>query len=130
VSGYRWLAQWTWVADQIVFDAHDYLINRFGGLSGVRDHGLVLSALARPRNAAAYGQANVYQLGAEYLFGLATTQGFNDGNKRTAWATAETFLNLNGVSITYSFLQAEQRILDVANHTMTVPQIEAWIRTL
>jgi death on curing protein len=123
--------QWTWVADQTVFTAHDYLIATFGGRPGVKDQNVVLSALARPLNTAAYGTPTyIFDLAAEYLFGLATTQGFNDGNKRTGWATTEAFLDLNGVAIRYGFLQAEQQILAVANHQLQVPQIAAWLRTL
>lgn len=123
-------AGWIWVADQLVFDTHDVLIQAYGGMPGVKDRGLVLSALARPLNAAAYGSPGVFELAAEYLHGLATRQGFHDGNKRTAWAVMEAFLNRNGVYISFDFLQAENQIAAIATRQMTVPQIAAWLRTL
>jgi death-on-curing protein len=76
---------WRWVAKDVVLAIHDRQIAEHGGTSGIRDVGLVDSALARPQNLDAYGQPDVADLAAAYAYGIAKNHGFADGNKRTAW---------------------------------------------
>lgn len=86
-----------WVALQTVYALHQRQISEHGGSSGVRDEGLLLSALARPENLRAYGDnADLASLAASYAFGIAKNHPFLDGNKRTALVTSVTFLNLDG----------------------------------
>lgn len=76
---------WRWVAKDVVLAIHDRQIAEHGGTSGIRDVGLVDSALARPQNLDAYGQPDIADLAAAYAYGIAKNHGFADGNKRTAW---------------------------------------------
>ncbi len=76
---------WRWVAKDVVLAIHDRQIAEHGGTSGIRDVGIVDSALARPQNLDAYGQPDIADLAAAYAYGIAKNHGFADGNKRTAW---------------------------------------------
>ena len=77
---------------------HEAGLKRYGGLAGVREPGLVDSALASAQNTFFYGRGDVFDVGAAYAFHLAEAQAFNDGNKRVAAAAALVFLELNGIS--------------------------------
>ena len=79
---------WTWVAPDVVLAIHDRQIAEHGGGVGLRDAGLLSSALARPENLAAYGDPDAFDLAAAYAFGIAKNHPFVDGNKRTAWVVA------------------------------------------
>ena len=89
-----------WVSEATVLAIHDGQLAEHGGSSGVRDAGLLESALARPRNLAAYGSPDIASLAAAYAFGIARNHPFVDGNKRTAYVVAELFAVLNGFDIT------------------------------
>jgi death-on-curing protein len=90
-----------WVGLAVVLAVHDEQIGEHGGGSGVRDDGLLVSALDRPRNIAAYEPgADLSRLAAAYGFGIAKNHPFVDGNKRTALVVMETFLGLNGFDLT------------------------------
>ena len=78
---------------------HEEQLSEHGGGTGVRDHGLLESALMRPQQLEHYGNADIAQLAAAYGFGLARNHPFVDGNKRVAFAVTETFLVLNGVIV-------------------------------
>jgi death-on-curing protein len=89
-----------WITEEILLAIHAQQIERYGGLHGVREEGVILSALARPRNRWAYDRsADMADLAAHYLVGLTRTQGFNDGNKRSALACALVFLAVNGLAL-------------------------------
>lgn len=82
--------------DDVIY-LHQEQLKLYGGQDGFIDRGVIESALNRPRFTAQYTQdADLADLAADYLFGLATTQGFSDGNKRTAVVVTERFLELNG----------------------------------
>lgn len=85
-----------WVPLQAIVITHDRQIARHGGAAGIRDIGLLEAAVERPRNRLAYGTPRVEELSAAYAFGIAKAHAFIDGNKRTAFVTAATFLRLNG----------------------------------
>lgn len=88
---------WIWVADSVVLAIHEAQLAEHGGIAGIRDEGLLSSALARPRNVYAYGESpDAASLAAAYGFGIARNHPFLDGNKRTAFVAMELFLNLNG----------------------------------
>jgi death on curing protein len=78
---------------------HDEQMRAHGGARGIRDEGLLESALARPLQKAAYGEPDIFELAAAYLYGLAKNHPFIDGNKRTAFTAADIFLAVNGSSI-------------------------------
>jgi len=85
-----------WIGKTACLAVHGELLARFGGLAGVRDEGLLDSALARPQHRFAYGTQNFFELAAVYAEGIAKNHPFLDGNKRTALVTAALFLEANG----------------------------------
>jgi death-on-curing protein len=89
--------EWIWIVDSVVHAVHEAQLAEHGGMVGIRDEGLLASALARPRNVQAYGEdPDAASLAAAYAFGLSRNHPFLDGNKRTAFVVMELFLNLNG----------------------------------
>jgi death-on-curing protein len=86
-----------WLTMDIVIDVHGEQLALFGGGSGIRDGGLLESALARPINKYAYGESDLAALAASYAFGIARNHPFVDGNKRAAFASIIVFLGLNGI---------------------------------
>jgi death-on-curing protein len=86
--------QWRWVSLDVSHAVHDRQISEHGG--GVRDAGLIDSALTKPQNLAAYGALDAAALAAAYAYGIARNHGFVDRNKRTAWVVARLFLADNG----------------------------------
>ena len=121
-------SEWRWVGDNSVLAIHDEQIAEHGGLAGVRDPSLLLSALARPRNLAAYSNPDLADLAAAYAAGIARNHAFLDGNKRTAWVVAEVFLLKNGFELTASDGDGVQAMLAVADGTMPEVKLAAWIR--
>ncbi|GAB6035787.1 type II toxin-antitoxin system death-on-curing family toxin [Fundidesulfovibrio butyratiphilus] len=89
----------SWIEKDVVLAIHDKLIADHGGVSGLRDMGLLESALGRPLQLGAYGEPDVFDLAAAYAYGIARNHPFLDGNKRTAYVVCMTFLRLRGVSI-------------------------------
>ena len=89
--------RWQWVAESAALAIHEAQLAEHGGKAGIRDAGLLASALARPVNLEAYGEdVDAAALAASYAFGIARNHPFFDGNKRTAFVVMELFLNLNG----------------------------------
>jgi death-on-curing protein len=97
-----------------VLAIHDEAITQFGGLPGLRDKSLLLSALTRPEQAAHYGKADRASLAAIYAVSIAKNDAFLDGNKRTGLFVAATFLELNGLYLTLSEPDAVVLMLDIA----------------
>ena len=118
-----------WVLDEVVLALHDEQLAAHGGLAGIRDRGAVESALARPRNLAAYEACDdVARLAAAYAYGIARNHGFADGNKRTALVTADLFLMLNGYELVSSPADNVLTILGVADGTVSEKELTSWIR--
>jgi len=119
----------TWVLDEVVLAVHDEQLAVHGGLSGIRDRGILESALARPRNLAAYEACDdVARLAAAYLYGITKNHGFVDGNKRTSLVTADLFLMLNGHELVSSPVENVLMVLSVADGTLSEEELTAWIR--
>jgi death-on-curing protein len=116
-----------WLRLEAILAAHDNQLAEHGGGVGVRDQGLLESALARPLNLYAYGEPPFSRLAASYAFGIARNYPFVDGNKRTALVAAETFLGLNGFDLTASDIEAVQVFLALAAGEITEEQLAAWI---
>lgn len=114
---------------EVVLAIHDEQIAEHGGIGGVRDVAVVESALARPRNLVAYGKPDAAALAAAYAFGICSNHGFLDGNKRTAYVVAETFLDLNGYAMEASDEAVVHAVLAVASGGMTEEQLEKWFRS-
>ena len=118
-----------WVLDEVVLAVHDEQLATHGGLAGIRDRGAIESALARPRNLAAYEACDdVARLAAAYAYGIARNHGFADGNKRTALVTADLFLMLNGYELVSSPADNVLTILGVADGTVSEKELTSWIR--
>ena len=93
------MSQWTWIDRAVVLAVHNAQLVEHGGAAGIRDTGLLDSALPRPLHRAAYGKPDAAELAASYAFGIARNHPFVDGNKRTAFVVLELFLAMNGISI-------------------------------
>jgi death-on-curing protein len=121
-------SDWKWIGDNSVLAIHDAQIAEHGGLAGVRDKSLLLSALARPRNLAAYENPDAADLAAVYASGIARNHAFLDGNKRTAWVVAEAFLIKNGYELTAGDRDGLELMLAVADGSMLDSKLAAWFR--
>jgi death-on-curing protein len=117
-----------WIDKPLLLLLHDESLAEHGGASGLRDEGLLDSALARPLNLAAYGKSDVFDLAAAYAVGLAKNHPFVDGNKRTAFLAAGLFLELNGRRLTATQVEATHAMLAVAAGTMDQATLAEWIR--
>ena len=117
-----------WVQRIVVLIAHDEALAAHGGASGVRDMGLLDSALARPRNLFAYGETDVAALAAAYGFGIVRNHPFVDGNKRTAFMTTIAFLELNGFRFVATEVEATLQTLALAAGDMDEAAFADWLR--
>lgn len=117
-----------WVLKQAVLAFHDESLAEHGGPAGVRDMGLLESALARPQNLLAYSEEepSLCRLAAAYAFGIASNHPFVDGNKRTAFITALTFLRLNGLRVTGEMTERYLVFYGLAEGTVTEAELAAW----
>jgi death-on-curing protein len=109
---------------------HAESLRQHGGVDGVRDSGLVDSALAAAVNTYFYGYGDVFDIAAAYAYHLAEAQAFLDGNKRTAITSALTFLDANGVYRTPDQDELYQAMIDIANHRLDKPGLAAIFRRL
>lgn len=120
---------WAWISLDAVLAIHDEQVAEHGGIRGTRDLGVIDSALARPRNLVAYGKPDAASLAASYAFGLCSNHGFLDGNKRTAYVVAETFLDLNGHAMNASDQAVVNTMMAVASGSMPEEQLVEWFRS-
>jgi death on curing protein len=116
-----------WLDLAIVLDFHSEQLSLFGGADGVRDLGLLESALARPINKFAYGETDLAALAAAYGFGIARNHAFVDGNKRTALASMIVFLGLNGMDLDAPQDIATAIVLSLAAGEITEESLARWI---
>jgi death-on-curing protein len=116
-----------WLDTSIVLDVHAEQLALFGGADGLRDAGLLESALARPINKFAYGETNLAALAAAYGFGIARNHPFVDGNKRTAFASIIVFLGLNGIDFDVAPEAATAIVLGVAAGEISEDGLARWI---
>lgn len=107
---------------------HEEQLLEHGGGQGVRDMGLLQSALARPENLAHYGEPDVFDLAAAYAFGIAKNHPFIDGNKRTAFVVMELFLALNGVELEASDEECVTKFLALASGDLSEGGLAHWLR--
>jgi death-on-curing protein len=119
---------WVWIEPNVIWAVHEEQLAEHGGASGVRDAGLLESALARPRNLVSYGQPDAADLAAAYGFGLARNHPFIDGNKRTAFVAVELFLALNGWSLTVDDANCVLTMLSLAAGELSEAGFASWIR--
>jgi death on curing protein len=121
--------RWIWVADNVVLAIHEAQLAEHGGIAGIRDEGLLASALARPQNLEAYGQdIDAATLAAAYAFGIARNHPFLDGNKRTAFVVMELFLNLNGWALEADDHDCISTMLSLASGELKEQDLAEWLR--
>lgn len=120
--------RWVWLSFKLVHAVHEKQLVEHGGPSGIRDEGLLASALARPRNSALNESSDAASLAASYAFGIARNHPFVDGNKRTAFVAMEVFLDLNGFELDISDEAAVLNMLDFAAGQVEESVFAQWIR--
>lgn len=117
-----------WLSRQLILAIHDEQLTEHGGAVGVRDDGLLDSALARPLNRAGYREPDSAELAAVCSIGIARNHPFLDGSKRTAYVALETFLALNGCAFPVSDAEAVVVMLVMATGEMPDDEFIAWVR--
>ena len=117
-----------WIAKATILKIHSAQLAEHGGISGVRDDGLLESALARPELKAQYGEADLPLLAAAYTYGIARNHPFLDGNKRTAYVAMELFLLKNGMLLVSNDEDSVITFLKLAAGELSEDELAAWIR--
>lgn len=118
-----------WLSLHAIQHMHAELIRENGGSYGVRDGGLIESALARPRQKWSYEEeVDLADLAAAYAFGLAKNHGFVDGNKRIAFMAAYTFLDANGLRLVAPEPEAYAVVIDLATGELSEADLVRWLR--
>ncbi len=117
-----------WVLREVVFMLHEQSLAQFGGSTGIRDEGLLDSALGKPLNLLAYGKPSLFDLAASYGYGIVKNHPFIDGNKRTGFIVAVTFLELNGLRFGANEVDATVRTLALAAGEMSEAAYSAWLK--
>ncbi|HEX9720298.1 MAG TPA: type II toxin-antitoxin system death-on-curing family toxin [Ramlibacter sp.] len=122
------MKRWVWLHREIILAVHEHQLAEHGGAAGVRDQGLLESALARPENLAAYGKPDIADLAAAYGYGISRNHAFIDGNKRTGFVATELFLELNRHALAADDVDCVVTMLAVASGDITEAEFAAWIR--
>lgn len=117
-----------WVTEEDCLSFHDKLLARFGGASGVRDKGLLLSALARPQHVFAYETPSLFDLAAAYAHGIVKNHPFIDGNKRSGFLAATLFLEANGIRFNGDERDAVIQTLALGAGESTLQDFSAWLQ--
>lgn len=120
---------WRWINRSALIRFHDMGIAQFGGATGLRDEGMLDSALKRPEQLAHDGSPDIADLAAAYGYGLIKNHAFVDGNKRVAFLAVGLFLRLNGYALTASQVDATTTVLKLAGSGMTESDFAAWLRS-
>jgi death-on-curing protein len=116
-----------WISKPFTLAIHEEMLLEFGGSGGVRDEGLVESALGKPLNLFTYGKPTLFDLAASYAVGVIRNHPFIDGNKRTGFMIAYTFLTRNGVTFNASEADAAAAVLSVAAGEMKEAEFAHWL---
>jgi death-on-curing protein len=122
------MAEFRFLSAELAFAVHERQLAEHGGLAGIKDAGLLESAVNRPLNKHAYGEDDPFVLAAAYAFGIARNHPFNDGNKRTAWVMARLFLRLNGISIAFDKADAIGMVVALASGELEEGAVADWFR--
>lgn len=116
------------IGAEVALAVHDRQLAEHGGLAGVKDIGLLESALSRPINRFGYGVTDSCALAAAYAFGIARNHPFADCNKRTAWVVARLFLKLNAVEIAFDKGEATRTMIALASGEIDEDAMADWFR--
>lgn len=122
------MSDWRRIGADVAHAIHDRQLAEHGGKDGVRDEGLIESALDRPRNLANYSEPDAAALAACYAYGIAKNHGFMDGNKRTAWVLARLFLVDNGLRLKFDPVDAIRTMESVAEGSLDEDALADWFR--
>lgn len=117
-----------WVSEEDCLSFHDKLLARFGGASGVRDRGLLASALAHPQHLFAYEKPTMCDMAAAYAHGIVKNHPFVDGNKRSGLLAATLFLEANGIRFSATEEDAVVQTLALAAGAITAEDFAAWLK--
>ena len=117
-----------WVEKRDALAIHEQLLILHGGASGLRDEGLLESALARPRQQFAYASPDIIELASAYTAGIVGNHPFVDGNKRTGFVVGVLFLEMNGYLFTATEAEAAQAVLELAAGTVDEAGFAAFVR--
>ena len=120
--------EWTWIALSAALEAHELQLEQHGGIEGIRDKGLLESAMARPQQMDAYGAPDVADLAAAYAFGIARNHPFADGKKRTSAVVSEAFLMVNGYLLTANDPEMLQTFVALAAGELSEEGLASWFR--
>ena len=120
--------KWRWLKEEVIIAVHDEQLVEHGGAEGVRDSGLLSSALARPKNLDGYEMPSVFDLAAAYATGIVRDHPFVDGNKRTGFLAAYMFLALNGWELDAPEANAAAVILELAAGKVDDTQFSVWLK--
>jgi death-on-curing protein len=116
-----------WITREVIQATQEALLERFGGLAGVRDEGLLDSALNRPRHLHAYGETSFYAMAAAYAHGIVKNHPFLDGNKRAGFMAAYIFLGANGLEFQAPEEEVVERTLALAAGAIDAADYAAWL---
>lgn len=117
-----------WLTIEAVLAFHEQLVAEHGGVSLLRDRGLLESALTAPRNHFAYGERDLFVLATVYANGVTRNHPFADGNKRTAFLAAYTFLGLNGLELIAPETEAVEFMLGLSARIFSEEDFTEWLR--
>ena len=120
--------KWRWLKEEVIIAVHDEQLVEHGGAEGVRDSGLLSSALARPKNLDGYEMPSVFDLAAAYATGIVRDHPFVDVNKRTGFLAAYMFLALNGWELDAPEANAAAVILELAAGKVDEAQFSVWLK--
>ena len=123
------MADWIWIATDVAVAAYREQLVAHGGGDGIRDAGLLDSAMARAQNLAAYGEPDAAALAAAYAYGIARNRPFIYGTKRTAAVISETFLVVNGFSLETSDAELVVAFFALAAGELSEDELADWFRT-
>ena len=118
-----------WIDLSVVLAIHEQQIAEHGGALGIRDLGMIESALGRPQNLLLYNDPDIFDLAAAYGYGLAQNHGFIDGNKRTAYVVTRLFLILNGYDISASAVEKVITFETVGKGEIDQAALAFWLRS-
>ena len=116
-----------WVEETVTIAIHSRQLAEHGGSDGIRDRGLLESALCRPKNQFAYGNPTIFDLAAAYGYGITKNHPFIDGNKRTSYVVMRTFLRLNNYDIQASASEKYRVWIRLANNQLSETELSQWI---
>jgi death on curing protein len=122
------MTRWVWFSEEFVLAVHEEQLREHGGLPGIRDRGLLSSALSKPQQLAAYTDPDAAAFAAAYAFGVARNYPFFDGNKRMAFVLAESFLLCHGQSLIANDEQCYLTMLSLAAGELSQEAFAEWLR--